>query len=295
MTYPQKLLASIRASRTVLCAGLDPVPELLPPEIRNRGLSGTEAAVTFCRRMIEQTKTGVAAYKINIAYFEALGTDAFHALNDVLDAIPSGKVLIADAKRGDVPHTNARYKTAWFDRFGFDAITLFPFIGLDTLHPFLLDTDRAAYALTLTSNPGAADLMMRPFEGASSLSEYIAGRLRSTSLEHPGTLGMVIGATQSAFYGPVLQAFPEAPLLIPGVGAQGGSVTELAQHLRRHQGIPLINVSRGLAAMDPNNTSDWEMQVAANTDSYNQMLHDISERWLLPDRPGGLQQESESS
>ncbi len=295
MTYPQKLLASIRASRTVLCAGLDPVPELLPPEIRNRGLSGTEAAVTFCRRMIEQTKTGVAAYKINIAYFEALGTDAFHALNDVLDAIPSGKVLIADAKRGDVPHTNARYKTAWFDRFGFDAITLFPFIGLDTLHPFLQDAHRAAYALTLTSNPGAADLMMRPFEGASSLSEYIACRLRSTSLEHPGTLGMVIGATQSAFYGPILQAFPEAPLLIPGVGAQGGSVTELAQHLRRHQGIPLINVSRGLAAMDPNNTSDWEMQVAANTDSYNQMLHDISERWLLPDRPGGLQQESESS
>ncbi len=295
MTYPQKLLASVRASRTVLCAGLDPVPERLPPEIRNRGLSEAEAAVTFCRRMIEQTKTGVAAYKINIAYFEALGIDAFHALNDVLDAIPSGKVLIADAKRGDVPHTNARYKIAWFDRFGFDAITLFPFIGLDTLHPFLQDTHRAAYALTLTSNPGAADLMMRPFEGANSLSEYIAGRLRSTSLEHPGTLGMVIGATQSAFYGPVLQAFPEAPLLIPGIGAQGGSVTELAQHLRRHQGLPLINVSRGLAAMDPNNPSDWQMQFAANTDRYNQMLQGISERWLLPGSPDGPQQENEAS
>ncbi len=295
MTYTQKLLASVRASRTVLCAGLDPVPEHLPPEIRNRGLSETEAAVTFCLRMIEQTKTGVAAYKINIAYFEALGTDAFHALNDVLDAIPSGKVLIADAKRGDVPHTNARYKTAWFDRFGFDAITLFPFIGLDTLHPFLQDTNRAAYALTLTSNPGATDLMMRPFEGASSLSEYIAGRLRSTALEHPGTLGMVIGATQSAFYGPVMQAFPEAPLLIPGVGAQGGSVDELAKHLIRHQGIPLINVSRGLSSMDPSNPSDWQMQVAANTSRYNQALQDISERWLLPDDPDAPKQQNQFS
>ncbi len=280
MTYLEKLLAAVRGSQSVLCAGLDPVPELLPPEIRSQGLPESEMAVTFCRRLIEQTKTGVAAYKINIAYFEALGVDAFYVLNDVLDAIPSGKILIADAKRGDVPHTNARYKTAYFDRLGFDAITLSPFMGMDTLLPFLQDSDRAVYALTLTSNPGAADLMTRPFGDFSTLSEYLATLMRNTSHQHPGTLGMVIGATQSTVYGPVMQAYPEAPLLVPGVGAQGGSVPELARHLQRHEGIPLINVSRGLAAFDKNSPNTWEVQVAGNTDSYNKILQEISDHCL---------------
>lgn len=285
MTYSRKLQAAVHGSRTVLCAGLDPVPEMIPPELRSQGLPESEMAVTFCRRLIEQTKTGVAAYKINIAYFEALGVDAFYALNDVLDAIPSGKILIADAKRGDVPHTNARYKTAYFDRLGFDAVTLSPFMGMDTLLPFLQDPERAVYALTLTSNPGAADIMTRPFGDFATLSEYLAALMQETSQQHPGTLGMVIGATQAAVYGPVMKAYPGAPLLIPGVGAQGGSVTELASHLRHHEGIPLINVSRGLAAFDKENPNTWEVQVATNTDHYNKMLQTISERYFVTD-PG---------
>jgi len=282
MTYSSKLQAVVHGSRTVLCAGLDPVPELLPPELRSQGLSESEMAVTFCRRLIEQTKTGVAAYKINIAYFEALGVDAFYVLNDVLDAIPSGKILIADAKRGDVPHTNTRYKEAYFDRLGFDAITLSPFMGMDTLLPFLQDPDRAVYALTLTSNPGAADIMTRTFGEFATLSEYLAALMQKTAQQHPGTLGMVIGATQSAVYGPVMKANPGAPLLIPGVGAQGGSVTELAHHLRYHEGIPLINVSRGLATYDKGNPNTWEVQVASNTDQFNKLLEPISKYYLQP-------------
>ena len=282
MTYLQKLITSVGSSRTVLCAGLDPVPELFPPGIRSQDLSVGEMVVAYCGRIIQQTKTGVAAYKINMACFEALGADAFHVLNDVLDAIPAGKILIADAKRGDVPHTNTLYKTAYFDRLGFDAITLSPFMGMDTLFPFLQDREHAVYALTLTSNPGAADLMTRPFEHAASLSEYVASRLRETSRMHPGVLGMVIGATQSAVYGPVMQAFPEAHLLIPGIGVQGGSVSELARQLERHKGIPLINVSRGLSAFDKENASPWEVQIAANTDHFNTLLRGISNRHLFP-------------
>ncbi len=287
MTYSSKLQAVVHGSRTVLCAGLDPVPELLPPELRSQGLSESEMAVTFCRRLIEQTKTGVAAYKINIAYFEALGVDAFYVLNDVLDAIPSGKILIADAKRGDVPHTNTRYKEAYFDRLGFDAITLSPFMGMDTLLPFLQDPDRAVYALTLTSNPGAADIMTRTFGEFATLSEYLAALMQKTAQQHPGTLGMVIGATQSAVYGPVMKANPGAPLLIPGVGAQGGSVTELAHHLRYHEGIPLINVSRGLATYDKGNPNTWEVQVASNTDQFNKLLEPISKYYLQPPTGSG--------
>ncbi len=282
MNYSSKLQAAVYGSRTVLCAGLDPVPEMVPPELRSKGLTDSELAVTFCRRLIEQTKTGVAAYKVNIAYFEALGVDAFYVLNDVLDAIPSGKILIADAKRGDVPHTNARYKTAYFDSLGFDAVTLSPFMGMDTLLPFLQDPDRAVYALTLTSNPGAADVMTRPFGEFSTLSEYLAALMQKTAQHHPGTLGMVIGATQNAIYGPVMKAYSEAPLLIPGVGAQGGSVTELAGHLRHHVGIPLVNVSRGLAAYDKENPNTWEVQVTSNTDQFNKLLEPISTHYLQP-------------
>lgn len=280
MDYIEKLLLSVQSSRSVLCAGIDPVPEYFPPALRSQSLSEHEMVITYCRRVIEQTKTGVAAYKINLAYFEALGTDAYHILNEVLDAIPAGKIIIADAKRGDVPHTNARYKVAYFDRLGFDAITLSPLMGMDTLIPFLHDASRAVYALTLTSNPGAGDLMTRPFEDASTLSEYIARLLRQHASQYPAALGMVVGATQNEMYGPVLKAYPEAPLLIPGIGVQGGSIQELTKTLAGHGGVPLINASRGLSDFDPENNDPWDLQVAANTDRLVKSLSGITERYL---------------
>lgn len=283
MNYLEKLSASIRGSRSVLCVGLDPVPEHFPPEIRALNESESNKAVSFCRRVIEQTKTAASAYKINLAYFEVLGQDAFHVLNEVLDAIPSGKIIIADAKRCDVPHSNIRYKVAYFDRMGFDAITLAPFMGMETLEPFLQDTDRAVYAVTLTSNPGAADFLTQPFAGAPSLSTHIASLLRQTAGKHPGhfgSLGMVIGATQSEQYGPVMKAYPEAPLLIPGIGAQGGSITRLQKHLDDHIGFPLINASRGISGFDPESNDPWEIQVAHNTDHFKNSLRDITSRYL---------------
>ena len=282
MTYPEKIMSSIRSSQSVLCAGIDPIPENFPSEIQARSQSEYDMVIAFCRRVIEQTKTGVAAYKINLAYFEALGADAYHILNEVLDAIPSGKIIIADAKRGDVPHTNARYKTAYFDRLGFDAVTLSPFMGLETLEPFLQDDDRAVYALTLTSNSGASDFMTRPFEDAPTLSEHLAGRLRILSASHPGTLGMVIGATQNQIYERVLRAYPESPLLIPGIGAQGGSIEELSEKLAGHSGIPLINASRGLSVYDAASGDAWDYQITRNTDHLVKLLSPITDRYLQP-------------
>ncbi|MDG5767902.1 orotidine-5'-phosphate decarboxylase [Balneolales bacterium ANBcel1] len=282
MTYSEKILNAVRGSRSVLCAGIDPVPEQFPPVIRNSGQPEREMAATFCRTLITQTKAHVAAYKINTAYFEALGPDAFHVLNDVLDAIPSGKIIIADIKRGDVPHTNARYKTAFFDRFGFDAVTLSPFMGLDTMLPFLQDTERAVYALTLTSNPGASDFMTQPFGGRPTLSEYVADQLQKLSETCPGTLGMVIGATQSDLYKPVMRAFSGAPLLIPGVGAQGGSVEELSAALQRHRGVPLINVSRSLSAFNADAPEPWDLQIALNAGRLNGTLEAIAAPHIHP-------------
>lgn len=280
MTYSGKILNAISSSKSVLCAGIDPVPEQFPQVVQDQTSSESDMVVTFCRTVIEQTKTRVAAYKINIAYFEALGRDGFYVLNDVLDIIPPGKVIIADAKRGDVPHTNQRYKVAYFDKFGFDAITLSPFMGMDTLEPFLQDERFGVYALTLTSNPGASDLMTRPFMDSSTLSQHIAKRLRELSVSHPGSIGMVIGATQSAFYEPVLRAFPESPLLIPGIGAQGGSIKELSDTLADHHAPALINASRGLTGFDSASMEAWDIQIAKNTDTIAQSLASITEQYL---------------
>lgn len=280
MIFQNKLLAAVRNSGSVLCTGLDPVPGAMPPELRERYPSDRDLILAWCRRIIEQTKTTTAAYKVNLAYYEALGPEGFAVLDELLDAIPSGKILIADAKRGDVPHTNERYKTAFFDRLGFDAITLSPFLGTETLVPFLGDPSRAVYALTLTSNPGADELMFRPFGSAPSLSAHLASLLRSCGAGQPGTLGMVIGATQYQVYGPVMEAYPEAPLLIPGVGAQSGPVTELHQQLASHKGIPLINVSRGISAFDPASGQPWDMQIADRTARFKKILQPISDRYL---------------
>ncbi len=286
MSFQNKLLAAVRNAGSVLCTGLDPVPGAMPPELRQQYDTDHDLILAWCRRVIEQTKTGSAAYKVNLAYFEAIGPDAFVLLDEVMDAIPSGKVLIADAKRGDVPHSNERYKTAFFDRLGFDAITLSPFMGTETLAPFLGDASRAVYALTLTSNPGAEELMTRPFGKAPSLSAHIASLLRKCAAEHPGALGMVIGATQNKVYGPVMEAYPEAPLLIPGVGAQSGSISELERHLARHSGIPLINVSRGLSSFDPGSSDPWDVQIANKTALFNKAIQAISDRYLgEPDPP----------
>lgn len=277
MNYLDKLKASIQQTTSVLCAGLDPVPEHFPPAIRSGSSSESAQTIAFCEAIINGTQTLAAAYKLNLAFFEALGTDAFTVLKEVLARIPADKIVIADAKRGDVPHTNARYKKTYFDQFGFDAITLSPFMGVETMAPFLEDEGRAVYALTLTSNAGANDFMTRPFGDAPMLSLYLAKLLADAAKNYPGALGMVIGATQSDQYAPVFQAYPQAPLLIPGIGAQGGSVDGLEKELRHHPGLPLINVSRGLSSYEPDCADTWEAQIFKNAQNFHSLLKNISQ------------------
>lgn len=286
MSYQKKLFNAIINSSSLLCAGIDPVPETMPSGIWKADASIHERVLSYCRCIMEQTCSRVAAYKINLAYFEALGPDAYRLVEEVVHAVPSGKIIIADAKRGDVPHSNERYKAAFFDRFGFDAITLSPFMGMDTMAPFLDDESRAVYALTLTSNPGASDLMTQPFGKAPTLSAHLASLLRTLSRKHAGSLGMVIGATQSEMYGPVMQAFPEAPLLIPGIGAQAGSIQDLESNLSGHSGLPLINVSRGLSVYDPENRKPWEAQISDNADRFHALLRPVTESVIFRNNAG---------
>ena len=262
MTYTEKLTNAVRSSGSLLCVGLDPDPDRIPAPLRNIYSSEPEFIFEFCRRIVEATKPHVCAFKPNTAFFEAMGSRGWEILERVMDAIPSNRVVIADAKRGDIGNTAAKYRTSLFDRLGADAVTLNPLMGLDTLEPFMDDETKAVYTLVMTSNSGAADFLKRRFEGRTSLSEYISEELSKLQHRSKTSLGMVVGATQASALKLVLEANPDAHLLIPGIGSQGGSISELAAVLRNHRGIPVINSSRAILYAGGNNEEWMEMSAA---------------------------------
>lgn len=281
MTFTQKLQRAVQTSSSVLSVGLDPDPSRMPDVLRRQFKDPCDLTHEFCRRVIECTKTEAAAYKPNLAFFEALGSGGWKVLESLADLIPHGKIIIADAKRGDIGTTAGQYKIAFFDKLQADAVTLNPMMGLDTLNPFLDDESRGIYVLTLTSNPGADQFMQKPLQQPAGipLAEYISSQLSykaKSSLTH---IGMVVGATRALSAGRVLQANPGANLLIPGVGAQGGDVNQLIELLKGHAGIPLINSSRAILYAGEG-SENWEEKVALKASETRLLLEPITKQYL---------------
>jgi orotidine-5'-phosphate decarboxylase len=279
MTFREKLSRAVRSSGSTLCVGLDPVPERIPKPLRDKIADEGELIFEFCRRVIEATKVHACAYKPNVAFFEAFGSRGWQIYEAIMDEIPSNRVLIADAKRGDIGNTAAMYKKTYFDLYPSDAVTLNPLMGLDTLTPFLNDSTRCIYVLTMTSNPGAADFLQRRFQGRMSLGEYIAEELSKMNSSSSTEIGMVVGATQAESAGPVLAACPDAHLLIPGVGTQGGSVEKLSALLEDHQGIPVINSSRSILYAGGND-ENWMEKVTEKAVETQQLLNPITAKYV---------------
>lgn len=227
-----KLNGAARHNRSRLCIGLDPEPEKLPA-----GVGVTE----FCREIIGATYDLVCAYKPNIAFFEALGSGGFSVLKDVIEAVPRSIPVILDAKRGDIGNTARAYARAAFDDLGADAITVSPYMGRDSIEPFIEYQDKAVFVLCRTSNPGAADFQSLDFDG-KPLYQIVADRVESWN--RYGNLGLVVGATQPMELKAIRDAHPTLPLLIPGVGAQGGSLELAVKYGSGDKGLAVINVSR---------------------------------------------------
>lgn len=224
-----------------LCIGLDPDPDRLPPRFA-RG--GAEGAVEFCVAITDSTKSVAAAFKPNLAFFEAYGPDGWDALATVCDAVrQSGRLLVLDGKRGDIGNTGGRYAAALYDHLGGDAATVAPYMGADSIAPFLEHAGRCAFVLVATSNPGAADLQHLDVGGAPLY--HSTARLAATAASgHSGEAGFVVGATRPRLLAGLREAHPDVPFLVPGVGAQGGSVEDT---LRANAGGPiLVNSSRGI-------------------------------------------------
>lgn len=279
MTFIQKLSHSVAESNSTLCVGLDPNLTLLPTAIKKEFDSPEEQVLQFCKQVIDVTQQFCAAYKPNVAFFEALGAQGFDVFEKVLAHIPPSKIVIADAKRGDISSTAEHYEKAFFHQFNVDAITLNPLMGFDTLKAFGAHKNKAIYVLTLTSNPGAADFLKQSFVGYDMMAQYIAERLSQLSANFETHLGMVIGATQAELCTSITSLHKEGSLLIPGVGEQGGSIKELAKALEDHAGIPLINSSRGIiyAGSDRKN---WIEHVAHNAKETQKSLNIITQKYV---------------
>jgi len=227
-SYIEKLTARIAQTRSSLCVGLDVRADT------------ADEARDFMKDVIGQTAPFAAAFKPNAAYFEALGWQGMKLLEELRGMIPAEIPLLLDVKRGDIGETQRYYAKACFDVIGADAVTLNPFMGRDTLEPFLEYADRGFYLLGVTSNPGAKDIETQRV-GERQVFELVADMLKGASQG-----GLVVGLTNA---GDVLDRIPDVPLLIPGLGAQGGDMAALQGSGRKAPA--LINVSRGILYAEP--------------------------------------------
>lgn len=255
-SYAQRLATRISATGSHLCVGLDPRPE-------NHG-DTVQGVEDFLRRVIEETADYAAAFKPNSAYFEAMGSEGVAMLEQVVEFVPDGVPVILDVKRSDIGETQRRYARACFDQFGADAATVNPFMGYDTLEPFLDEPGKGIYALAVTSNPGSADIE-RQDAGGRKIYEIVGDFARRAQEEGKATgVGLVVGLTNAAEE--VLAALPDVPLLIPGLGAQGGDLQALRGSGRQAPNV--VNVSRGILYGDGKRTcrelaDHWAEQIAA--------------------------------
>jgi len=234
MRYSERLQARIETTGSRLCVGLDPRP----------GADGIEAVPDFLKRVVDETWQHAAAFKPNIAYFEAMGLRGIEILENLLGAMPSEVPVILDAKRSDIGETQKYYAHSYFAHWKVDAVTLNPFLGYDSIEPFLNWEGKGIYLLAVTSNPGSADFQRQTLADGRSIFELVTA-LGERAKGLPTDVGYVVGLTNAAG---VLQRIPDAPLLVPGLGAQGGDLAELAS--ARRSAPDVINVSRGVLYAD---------------------------------------------
>jgi orotidine-5'-phosphate decarboxylase len=230
---------------SLVCVGLDPDPSRLPGPLRDGRLL-TDAVREFCATIVEATAPYAVAYKPNFAFFEALGPAGLTVLDQVTAAIPDDCLLIGDAKRGDIGHSARFYAQAIYEDLGFDACTVSPYLGRDSLAPFLDYEDRCTFVLARTSNDGAADLQEACTCEGTPLYRHVARRVADWAAEADGTAGLVVGATAPEALAELRTDAPTLPFLVPGVGAQGGSPAAVVEAAHTEDGPILVNSSRSI-------------------------------------------------
>jgi len=214
MNFVEKLIAASQTNKSLLCVGLDPDPRLMPDKV---------GIFEFNKAIIDATSDLVCAYKPNFAFYEALGNEGLDALRQTVKHIPDNILVIGDAKRGDIGNTAKAYAKTIFSDFNFDATTVNPYLGFDSVEPFIQYHDKGVFILCRTSNAGAVDFQaLRCMEHDRPLFEIVALKAKEWNIH--GNIGLVVGATYPEELKLIRQDYPDMPLLIPGIGAQGGDL-----------------------------------------------------------------------
>jgi orotidine-5'-phosphate decarboxylase len=240
MTFKAKLQASEDTTGSLLCLGLDPEPDLLPPSVE-RSPAGI---ARFLQTVVEAVGDSVSSYKLNLAFYERWGREASWLLDQALAALPKDRPVILDAKRGDVGSTAQAYAHAVFEAWGADAVTVHPWLGYDSVAPFLAHKEKEVFIVCRTSNPGAAEFQNLRSDGETLYRHVARAAVR---WDHHGNVALVVGATAPAELRDVRQIAGDRLLLIPGIGAQGGDLAAaLRAGLRADGRGVIIPISRGI-------------------------------------------------
>ena len=277
MTFIEQLLQATQSHKSLLCVGLDPEPAKFPDRFRDKPAH----IFDFCAAIVDATHDVVCAFKPQIAYFAAHRAE--HQLEQLVAHIrqvaPSVPVIL-DAKRGDIGSTAEQYAIEAFERYGADAVTLSPFMGFDSVEPYLKRHGKGAFLLCRTSNPGGDDLQtqhLKDVPGTPRLFEHIA-QLAQGEWNKNGQLGLVVGATYPQEIARVRELAPTVPLLIPGIGAQGGDPVATVQAGLRATGQQItgpivVNSSRAILYASASSTFAADARQAA-IDARQSLSHD---------------------
>lgn len=237
------LIARIKQKKSYLCVGLDTDITKLPKHLQ----SHPDAVFEFNKAIIDATLEHCVSYKINTAFYESQGLKGWEAMEKTVHYIPSTHFTIADAKRGDIGNTSSQYAKTFFEVLPFDSVTVAPYMGEDSVRPFLEYTDKWTIVLGLTSNAGSNDFQQLSLQGtgeAKRLYETVLTKVASWG--SPSNLMFVVGATRASDLAHIRKIIPEHFLLVPGVGAQGGSLEEVSRYgLNTAAGL-LVNASRAV-------------------------------------------------
>ena len=234
----QELIGQIREKKSFLCIGLDTDPAKIPAHLHD----AEDPIYEFNRQIIEATQDLCVAYKPNLAFYESLGVAGWNSLEKSLQSIPDNILTIADAKRGDIGNTSRMYAKTFFETYSFDALTIAPYMGEDSVTPFTSYEGKWVIMLALTSNPGGKDFQMLPVSESQQLYQTVLEK--STQWGTTDNLMYVVGATRGEYFTSIRDIVPDHFLLVPGVGAQGGSLEDVARYgMNKDCGL-LVNSSR---------------------------------------------------
>lgn len=238
---PETLFQHMQAKRSFLCVGLDTDIRKVPIHLLHKD----DPVFEFNKQIIEATQDYAVAYKPNLAFYEAQGPKGWESLRKTLEVIPKGIFKLADAKRGDIGNTSGLYARTFFETYDFDAVTVAPYMGKDSVSPFLEYEGKWVFLLALTSNVGGRDFQYHT-DGGVPLYEKVIRTADEWAAESPGNLGYVIGATRPESIAEVRALSPNSFFLVPGIGAQGGDLAAVCQQGQNALGGLLINSSRGI-------------------------------------------------